>query len=142
VQRLRSVPGAFDVHFNHMGKRVLVVDDDADIRETVSLILEDEGWEVSSAADGAAALTLLRSGAPRPNVILLDLMMPVMNGWQFREEQARDPALSKIPVVVVTAAGSRTDIPSIRADGWLSKPVDFDKLLATIGAFCPPQPGA
>src|SRR5262249_28876670 len=103
--------------------------------------LQLEGFDVRTAANGQVALQSLQS-AGSPCVILLDLMMPVMNGWQFREEQARDPALSKIPVVVVTAAGSRTDIPSIRADGWLSKPVDFDKLLATIGAFCPPQPGA
>ena len=59
-----------------------------------------------------------------------------MNGWQFREAQVRDPKLSRIPVVVVTAAGPREEIPAISADGWLSKPVDFDRLLATISPFC------
>src|SRR5690349_16993945 len=91
-----------------MGRRVLVVDDDADIRETVSLILEDEGYEVQSAQDGAAALGVLRAG-PLPDVILLDLMMPVMNGWQFREQQTRDPRLAAIPVVVLSADSSLRD---------------------------------
>jgi len=118
--------------------QVLIVEDDRDTREMLERFLQLEGFEVRTAANGAAALESLET-AGCPCVILLDLMMPVMNGWQFREAQAQHPDLAKIPVVVVTAAGSRSDIPEIRADGWLSKPVDFDKLLATIGAFCPPQ---
>jgi len=68
-------------------------------------------------------------------VILLDLMMPVMNGWQFRALQQQRPDLASIPVVVVTAAGARTQIPAIDADAWLSKPVDFDELLEAIRPF-------
>jgi CheY-like chemotaxis protein len=117
-----------------MAKRVLVVDDDADIRETVSLILKDEGWEVSLAADGAAALTLLRSGAPRPNVILLDLMMPVMNGWQFREEQLKDPQLASIPLVVLSANSAVRGKAGYFGGAYLSKPVNIEALLGALSA--------
>ena len=96
---------------------------------------EFEGWEVRAAANGQDALQSLRGAAP-PCVILLDLMMPVMNGWQFRAAQRNDPDLAEIPVVAVTAAGTRTDIAAIQVDGWLSKPVDFDRLLATVRLFC------
>ncbi len=82
-------------------KRVLVVDDDRDIRELLVELLASEGYEVASAADGRRALAEAR--AHRPDVILLDLMMPVMSGWEFRQEQLRDPGLADIPVVVVTA---------------------------------------
>jgi CheY-like chemotaxis protein len=81
---------------------VLVVDDDQPLREAVVEALEEEGLAVSCCAHGLAALSALRAGL-RPDVILLDLMMPVMDGWAFREEQLRDPALASIPVVVLTA---------------------------------------
>jgi len=116
--------------------QILIVEDDRDTREMLERFLQLEGFDVRTAANGEAALQSLET-AGSPCVILLDLMMPVMNGWQFREVQASRPELSGIPVVVVTAAGARADIPAIRADAWVSKPVDFDKLLATIGAFCP-----
>jgi CheY-like chemotaxis protein len=114
---------------------VLIVEDDADTREMLGRFLELEGFDVRTAANGQLALDALRRMG-RTSVILLDLMMPVMNGWQFREAQRRDPALAAIPVVVVTAAGPREEIPEISADGWLSKPVDFDRLLATIEPLC------
>ena len=108
---------------------------DTDAREAFSTVLIDEGYAVVTACNGREALAVL-ARAPRPCLVLLDLMMPVMNGWQFRVAQQNDPNLSQIPVVVVTAAGVREDIPAINADGWLSKPVDFDRLLATIGPLC------
>ena len=114
---------------------VMIVEDDRDTREMLGRFLELEGFDVRTAANGQLALDALQEQA-EPCVILLDLMMPVMNGWQFREQQVRDPRFSRIPVVVVTAAGPRDDIPEIKADGWLSKPVDFDRLLATIGSLC------
>lgn len=98
--------------------------------------LELEGFEVRLADNGKAALEALQHEEGHPCLIILDLMMPIMNGWQFREIQSTDPQLSRIPVVVVTAAGPRDDLPAISADGWLSKPVDFDRLLATIGPLC------
>jgi CheY-like chemotaxis protein len=114
---------------------VLIVEDDRDTREMLGRFLELEGFDVQTAANGELALKALQDDGP-PSVILLDLMMPVMNGWQFRVAQQSDPNLSQIPVVVVTAAGLRDNIPAISADGWLSKPVDFDRLLATIGPLC------
>jgi CheY-like chemotaxis protein len=113
---------------------VLIVEDDRDTREMLGRFLELEGFDVQTAANGELALQVLQD--ERPSVIILDLMMPVMNGWQFRVAQQSDPNLSRIPVVVVTAAGVREDIPAINADGWLSKPVDFDRLLAMIGPLC------
>jgi CheY-like chemotaxis protein len=114
---------------------VMIVEDDRDTREMLGRFLELEGFDVRTAANGQLALEALQQNE-EPCVIILDLMMPVMNGWQFREKQVRDPRFSRIPVVVVTAAGPREEIPAITADGWLSKPVDFDRLLATIGPLC------
>ena len=114
---------------------VMIVEDDRDTREMLGRFLELEGFEVRTAAIGQLALKSLQEQGGA-SVILLDLMMPVMNGWQFREEQARNPRFARIPVVVLTAAGPREDIPAISADGWLSKPVDFDRLLATIAPLC------
>ena len=113
----------------------MIVEDDRDTREMLGRFLELEGFAVSSAANGDLALQALHRDG-KPCVILLDLMMPVMNGWQFRAAQQQDPGLASIPVVVITAAGPRQEIPPISADGWLSKPVDFDRLLATIGPLC------
>ena len=83
---------------------ILVVDDDASIRAAMRELLETEGYDVTEAANGLAALGKLRAGL-RPAVILLDLMMPVMDGWDLRTEQLRDPELAAIPVLIVTAAG-------------------------------------
>jgi CheY-like chemotaxis protein len=118
---------------------VMIVEDDRDTREMLARFLELEGFDVREAANGQAALEALREDS-RTCVILLDLMMPVMNGWQFRKAQSNDPELSKIPVVVVTAAGAREQIPAIDADAWLAKPVDFDRLLATIDPLCARSP--
>lgn len=115
-------------------KRVLVIDDDRDIRETLTEALEFNGYAVISAADGAEALQKLRQG-PLPCVILLDLMMPVMDGFQFRREQRLDPNLAGIPVVVTTAGG-RADPRDIEADGYITKPLKLPKLLAALQRHC------
>jgi CheY-like chemotaxis protein len=118
------------------GCRVLVVDDDGDIRDALKEILEDEGYAVGVAGNGAEALSVLRAG-PRPNLVLLDLMMPVMNGWQFRAEQKRDPVLADIPVVVITADAHVGDKSSqIGAEGFLKKPIQLVDLLRTIERYC------
>ena len=83
---------------------VLIVDDDRAILSGLSELLEGEGYAVATATDGLEALAQLRAGL-RPCVILLDLMMPVMDGWDFRYEQLKDPDLKDLPIVVVTAAG-------------------------------------
>src|SRR5262245_9680008 len=111
-----------------MKKRILIVDDDPDIRETMGLILEDEGFEVSLASDGAEALAKLRGCEP-PHLILLDLMMPVMNGWQFRAEQEKEEALLNIPVIVISADSNLREKAQAFGGNYLAKPLDIQDLL-------------
>ena len=119
---------------------VLIVEDDPDIRETIAQILEEEGYEVRGASNGKQALDLLREGA-RPQLILLDLMMPVMDGWLFRTEQRSDPAIADIPVIVISADGNlRQQAAKIQANGYLRKPVGIDTLLTTVQRYVKPPP--
>jgi len=110
--------------------RILVSDDDSDIREVVGEALEFAGYEVATAREGREGLALCRSF--RPTLILLDLMMPGMSGWEFRAAQQEDAALAKIPVVVVTALGQDPDIP---VSAVLAKPFRLDDLLAHVRRF-------
>ena len=118
------------------GRRILIVEDDADLREALSDVLRDEGYEVTSAADGQEALDRLRREA-RPSLILLDLTMPVMSGWQFRAEQSRDPDLSEIPVVVLSAGEHLAEqMIAIGIDEFVHKPIELDHLLKKIERYC------
>jgi CheY-like chemotaxis protein len=110
--------------------RILVVEDDAPVRDGLLDVLLEEGHEPVGAANGAVALELLRDGL-RPDVILLDLMMPVMSGPELRAALKRDAALAGIPVVVVSAVSDLT-LAQARGDGSLRKPLDLDELLATL----------
>lgn len=112
---------------------ILLVDDDADIRSTLSEVLEDAGYCVASAGNGEEALESLRSNAA-PCLILLDLMMPRMDGFQFRTEQRKDPELATIPIVVLTAGSSKTD--ELAAVAVLRKPFNVESLIATIHQHC------
>jgi CheY-like chemotaxis protein len=107
---------------------VLVVDDDAAIREVIAEVLRDEGYDVAEASNGAQALELLQQMA-HPGLVLLDLMMPVMSGWEFLEHVRSDGRLSRVPVVVVSAMAA----PGV--SGHLQKPVDLDRLLRTVETF-------
>ena len=104
---------------------VLVVDDDLAIREVVSEVLRDEGYDVTCAADGVQAMDAMRR-APRPDLVLLDLMMPVMSGWEVLEQVHDDSDLSRVPIVVVSA------MTAPGGHEHLSKPIDLDRLLATV----------
>ena len=118
--------------------RVLIVDDDHDIREAMSETLELEGHRTLCAANGREALELLRAEDAPACVILLDLMMPVMNGWEFREEQRRDQRLASIPVVVITAdAEAREKAEQLQASGVLRKPIRGDDLVRAVAKYCP-----
>jgi CheY-like chemotaxis protein len=118
------------------GRRILIVEDDADLREALCDILRDEDYAVTSAADGQEALDRLRRDE-RPSLILLDLTMPVMNGWQFRAEQRRDPDLSEIPVLVLSAGEHLAEqVSSLGIDDFVHKPIDLGHLLQKIERYC------
>jgi CheY-like chemotaxis protein len=119
---------------------VLVVDDDPDIRDSLRDVLEERGYEVSTVANGREALDLLKSTSPQPCVILLDLMMPVMDGMQFRKEQKRDPSIANIPLVVITATGKRPVL--VDAVDLVMKPLDITRLFEAIERYCPPKSDA
>src|SRR4051812_1178103 len=89
-----------------MGKWVLLVEDDLEIRETLETLIALEGYSIKSAANGKLALDLLNSVGHKPALILLDIMMPIMDGYQFREKQLQVPHLAAIPTVVITADGN------------------------------------
>ena len=111
---------------------MLIVEDDPELRESMIDILEDEGYAVSSANDGMQALALLATG-PMPDMILLDLMMPKMNGAQFRREQLKNPNLASIPVALLTAhVMAEHDLEMMRADAFISKPFEIPVLLGAI----------
>jgi CheY-like chemotaxis protein len=115
---------------------VLVIEDDIDILRAIVQVLQDEGHAVRSAINGRVALDALRArDAPRPRVIILDLMMPVMDGWTFRAEQLADPTLADIPVIVLTADGNATEKGNLGGAGALRKPIDLLTLLAAVEPF-------
>ena len=113
-------------------RTILVVEGDCDIRSALCSILREEGYRVASASDGREAISSLKSGE-RPAIILLDLMMPVMNGADFRKAQLRDPQVADIPVVVLTADGRLLETAkSLGAAAAFSKPFELDALLDAI----------
>src|SRR5262245_171995 len=113
----------------HRPLKVLLVEDDADLREAVCEALADVGHDVLTAIDGSDGLSKLRES--RPDVVVLDLMMPKLDGWQFRVEQRKDPVLATIPLVAISASGNAT-AAAIDADAFLRKPLDADVLCRAI----------
>lgn len=116
-------------------QRLLLVEDDADLREALREALETSGYEVECAQNGREALDYLERSEP-PCVVILDLMMPVMNGWEFREAQSRNEKIAHIPIVILTA-GDRADLKaqSLRADDYLRKPIQFETLLRVVERY-------
>ncbi len=110
-----------------LGKKILVVEDDAVTRGAIKMLLEWEDYRVACAGDGAEALGMLRRGE-RPALILLDARMPVCDGWRFREEQKANPDLAHIPVVVI----SGEDASSLDAAGHIRKPFQPAELLEKV----------
>jgi CheY-like chemotaxis protein len=114
-----------------VGRSVLVIEDHTDLREMLAVLLETEGFAVQTACNGREALQCL--DLSRPDVILLDLMMPVMTGDEFRERQLADPRYRDVPVICMTAAHDGYDrAQRLRADAYFQKPVDFDRLLGAV----------
>ena len=120
--------------------RVLVVDDDPVIRSTVAELLIDEGYEVEQAGDGAEALQLMRGSMP--NAIVLDLMMPVLDGWAFVERCRALPDSADVPIVVMSAThGLHETAERLHAMGVravVAKPFDVDALIAIVQRYAPP----
>ena len=118
-------------------KPVLIVDDDQSIRDALSELFQSEGYNVATAHDGLNALGQLRRGL-QPCAIILDLMMPVMDGWDFRSEQLGDPALKDIPVVVITAVGfsAETVKTQLGAVEFVPKPPPPDRLMKAVERLC------
>jgi CheY-like chemotaxis protein len=119
------------------GNWVLLVEDDRYIREAVTELLEVEGYRVETAVDGRSGLDKLREGNRPPALILLDLMMPGMDGYEFRRIQIADPQLRQIPVVVMSADG-RVDEKSseLGVEGYLRKPIDIEPVIQTVARYC------
>jgi CheY-like chemotaxis protein len=115
--------------------KILLVEDDFDVREALAETLRDEGYAVECAVDGVQALDYLRGGG-RPGLILLDLMMPRMSGSEFRMVQKVDPQLADLPVVLISADGRMEEkARTLETHGAIKKPIDVDELLSTVERF-------
>jgi CheY-like chemotaxis protein len=132
-----SVPGPESVGIRRPAA-VLVVDDDEDIREMIRGVLEQEGYLAILASDGEEALSFLRQRSIRFGLVVVDLLMPKMDGWEFQWQRLREPEIRAIPMVVMTAHSGtlvdsmieHTTIPVI------AKPIDFDRLLRVVARYC------
>lgn len=113
---------------------VLVVDDDSAVRRMILLLLRSDGYETEAAKDGAEALALMRQ--QRPCLVLLDISMPLMDGWAFRKHQLDDPALADVPVVCMTGVVHSEDVERILGIPCLRKPIEFPSLIRAVEKFC------
>jgi CheY-like chemotaxis protein len=120
-----------------MTRRVMIVEDDKEIRDSIVELFEDEGYGIEVASNGEAALTVLRGATELPGVVLLDLMMPDMDGFQFRAEQLKDPRLAQVPILLMSAGADLADKASrLGAQGYLRKPFrDLDQILTMVDRF-------
>jgi CheY-like chemotaxis protein len=117
---------------------VLVVEDDPDALDAIIAILEDAGYDALRAANGSEALRQLADHDGRCDLILLDLLMPVMNGWDFRRKQKDTPAFADIPVLLMSAGAHMATVSGeLNAAGTVTKPVEVADLLAVVQRHCP-----
>jgi len=121
-------------------RSILLVEDDIDIRIDLADLLRTEGYEVETAANGQEALDWLRDHRDEVGLILLDLMMPVMNGWDFRARQLEEPELISIPVVLLSGAGDvARHALALKTAGYLIKPLRLDSLLRVVTRLFPAE---
>src|SRR5262245_13775095 len=112
--------------------RILIIDDDQDIRDIMTIVLRAEGHEVVTAVDGVEGLEQLRLGS-RPSLIFVDMMMPRLDGRAFLEAMRSDPKIADVPVVILTGhPAARNEAKELGTAGYLVKPVELDELLGTI----------
>jgi CheY-like chemotaxis protein len=124
-------------------RTIMLIEDDRDICEIVEQVLADEGYETIAVPNGVEGLKRLRSPAARPFLIVLDLMLPVMDAWQFRAEQTSDANLAAIPVVIFSAnpkVGQHAE--ALGAAAVIRKPPNLEELLSIVGRFSSTAPGA
>ena len=120
----------------HVHPTILLIDDQADVRESLELILQREGYSVETAANGREALNKLYGGL-RPCIILMDLMMPVMTGYEFRQEQMAHPEFSGIPLIVYSGATDmRENARHLQASAYAEKPIELDRLMGLVRHHC------
>ncbi|HET8551269.1 MAG TPA: response regulator [Gammaproteobacteria bacterium] len=120
-----------------MNKRILVIEDDRDILQGMMMLLEMEGYSVVAAENGQIALDYLHAAETLPDLILLDLMMPVKDGYEFRREQQLDPALAAIPVIIMSAdANAEAKAAGMGSKRFLVKPVDINDILGAAATCC------
>jgi CheY-like chemotaxis protein len=119
------------------GATILLVDDNSDILEVIRVILETEGYAVVTANNGFEALEQLRAGLT-PQLIILDLTMPVMDGWEFRDQQLADPALRDIPTIIYSAVGSvrQESVGAMRVLAAFDKGAEFSAMLRLVAEIC------
>ena len=124
-------------------RRLLLVEDDDATRNSLAEALQGDGFEVVTAANGQEALQLVRGG-PRPSAILLDVMMPVMDGWDFRYLQSNDPSLRDIPVLLISASGFSLETIRLQFGNveLFRKPINYVALLHALGRVCGPASSA
>jgi two-component system chemotaxis response regulator CheY len=115
------------------GKSILVIEDDIAVQQTLRDVLEMQGYDVITASNGKEGLDVLRSSEHSPALILLDLMMPNVNGWQFLDSQRNDPNLKDIPVVICSAY--MESAKSVRPAAVIPKPIQLNQLLGAIKAY-------
>ncbi len=116
---------------------VLIVEDDAEIRNSLREVLGDEGYAVVIATNGKEALEALRRAVDKPKLIILDVMMPVMDAYQFREAQLKDGSLSEIPTVLLSADAKLPEkAAAAKTSLYLKKPVDLDELFSLVEKYC------
>ena len=117
-------------------KHVLIVEDDFDIRDLLVMILTNHGYQATGVSNGQEALAHLRQ-AQATDLILLDLMMPIMDAWEFRARQQAEPQFEAIPVVLLSATDEVNEhVAALQAAAYLRKPIDFGALLETVGRYC------
>ena len=141
LSKISSLPRPFPRHGLILAIRIvvgcstiLIIEDDDSIRETLKLALELEGYDVKTAENGREGLKILLE-MPKPCLILLDLMMPVMNGWDFAAALDEEIFLPPIPIVVVTAFGDKAKTLN-QASSVIKKPVDLELLFKTVSHYC------
>ena len=130
----RSAPKSARSRQAAQGRLVAIVEDDVEFRNMLRELLEEEGYQVVALANGAEALEALRGGVT-PNVILLDVSMPVMDGFDFLRHRNEDPRLATVPVVLVTNAKPH-ERPTVGVSDVVRKPIDIDEILFAIKRYC------